>query len=146
VWLLATKTIAETKNARRVLIEGNVIENVWADAQVGFAILLKSSNQDGTAPWSTTQDVTFRYNRVRNVGAVFNIAAHPEQWPVTPCRAVRDLRQRHRRGERRCRSPAGHRPAGARRRRRRDLRAQLDLAPTGNSITDLRRQRRTRAS
>jgi hypothetical protein len=79
-----TKTIAETKNARRMLIEGNVIENVWADAQVGFAILLKSSNQDGSAPWSTTQDVTVRYNRVRNVGAVFNIAAHPEQYPVVP--------------------------------------------------------------
>jgi hypothetical protein len=27
--------------------------------------------------------VTVRYNRVRNVGAVFNIAAHPEQWPAT---------------------------------------------------------------
>jgi hypothetical protein len=37
-----TKTIFETKNARRVLVEGNVIENVWADAQVGYSVLLKS--------------------------------------------------------------------------------------------------------
>jgi hypothetical protein len=68
----------------RLLVENNVIENVWADAQVGYAILFKSSNQDGTAPWSTTSDVTFRYNRVRNVGAVFNFASHPEMYPAVP--------------------------------------------------------------
>jgi hypothetical protein len=77
------KTGFETKNARRVLLEGNVIENVWADAQVGYSVLLKASNQDGGAPWSTTQDVTIRYNRIQNVGAGFNIAAHPEKYPVT---------------------------------------------------------------
>jgi hypothetical protein len=82
VW--QTKTIAETKNARRVLLEGNVIENVWADAQVGYAILFKSSNQDGGCSWCTTSDITFRYNRIRNVAAVFNIAARPEFYPAVP--------------------------------------------------------------
>jgi hypothetical protein len=82
VW--QTKTIAETKNARRVLLEGNVIENVWADAQVGYAILFKSSNQDGGCTWCTTSDITFRYNRIRNVAAVFNIAARPELYPAVP--------------------------------------------------------------
>jgi hypothetical protein len=81
VW--GTKTIAETKNARRVLIEGNVIENVWADGQVGFALLFKSTNQDGGCTWCTTSDVTFRYNRVRNVAALFNIAAMPDR-PALP--------------------------------------------------------------
>ncbi|HEX7979407.1 MAG TPA: Ig-like domain-containing protein, partial [Gemmatimonadaceae bacterium] len=56
VW--QTKTIIESKNARRMLIEGNVIENVWPDAQVGYAVLLKSENQSGGAPWTQTTDVT----------------------------------------------------------------------------------------
>jgi hypothetical protein len=66
-----------------VLIEGNVIDNTWADAQVGYAILFKATNQDGGAPWSTTQDVTMRYNKIWRVAAAWNIAAHPEQYPVT---------------------------------------------------------------
>jgi hypothetical protein len=45
-----------------MLIEGNVIENVWPDAQAGYAVLLKSENQGGTAPWTQTTDVTVRYN------------------------------------------------------------------------------------
>ena len=74
VW--QTKTIIETKNARRMLLEGNVIENVWQSAQAGFAVLLKSENQDGTAPWTQSTDITVRYNRIRNVGSGFNIAAN----------------------------------------------------------------------
>lgn len=74
VW--QTKTIIETKNVKRMLIEGNVIENVWASGQVGFGLLLKSENQDGTAPWTQTADVTVRYNRMRNFGSGINIAAN----------------------------------------------------------------------
>ena len=56
-----------------MLVEGNVFENNWADAQVGFAILMWPVNQDGTAPWSTTSDVTFQYNIVRRVAGGFNL-------------------------------------------------------------------------
>jgi hypothetical protein len=52
-----------------------VLENHWADAQDGFAIVWFSVNQDGGAPWSVVRDVTFRYNRVRNAGGGINIAA-----------------------------------------------------------------------
>ena len=34
------KNSFELKNARRVLVEGNVFENNWVDSQAGFAILL----------------------------------------------------------------------------------------------------------
>ena len=68
------KNLVETKNVRRLLIEGNVIENNWADAQTGFAFVLKSENQDGSAPWSTSSDVTVRFNRIRNTGSVFNLS------------------------------------------------------------------------
>ena len=71
----SVKNLLETKNARRVLIDGNLFENCWPDAQVGFAILLKSNNQDSTAPWSVTEDLTFSNNIVRNVEHGLNILA-----------------------------------------------------------------------
>lgn len=64
VWTV--KNILEFKNAQRVLVEGNVFENNWLDAQVGFALVLKSDNQSGGAPWSVTRDVTIRYNKLLN--------------------------------------------------------------------------------
>jgi hypothetical protein len=64
VWTV--KNILELKNAQRVLIEGNVFENNWLDAQVGFALVFKSENQSGGAPWSVTQNVTIRYNKLLN--------------------------------------------------------------------------------
>ena len=69
----AVKNLFELKNAQRVQIEGNVFENNWGDAQVGFAILFKSVNQDGTAPWSVTQDVSFTNNVVKRTGSAMNI-------------------------------------------------------------------------
>ena len=72
VW--QAKTLIETKNARRMLIEGNVIEGVYADAQAGFAFLLKSENQLCSAPYTQSADFTIRYNYVRNVASGFNIA------------------------------------------------------------------------
>ena len=52
VWTV--KNLLEFKIGRRVLIEGNVLENNWRNAQTGFAINLKSTNQTGAAPWSET--------------------------------------------------------------------------------------------
>lgn len=72
------KTIIETKNARRVLYEYNKFINVWADAQAGFCFLYKSTNQDGTAPWSQTVDITVRYNICQNVASGANLASHPQ--------------------------------------------------------------------
>ena len=77
----------EPRSRRRtrvaLLIEGNVIENNWSDAQTGFAFVLKSENQDGTAPWSTSSDVTVRYNHIRNTGSVFNMSGRGSNPPRT---------------------------------------------------------------
>ncbi|MEO8562499.1 MAG: Ig-like domain-containing protein [bacterium] len=72
VW--QTKNILETKNVHHYLVEGNVMDGVWADAQAGFAIVMKSENQDNTAPYSQTADVTIRLNRIRNAGSGFNFS------------------------------------------------------------------------
>jgi hypothetical protein len=87
VW--GIKNLLELKNARRVLIEGNVFENNWAGAQVGFAILMKSVNQDGTAPWSQTSDVTFQYNVIRRVAGGLSLAGRPEANPAVRMTRVR---------------------------------------------------------
>jgi hypothetical protein len=86
VW--AIKNLFELKNASRVLVEGNVMESNWIAAQDGSAVVLKSTNQENTAPWSGTSHVTFRLNIVRNTGAGVSIAAHPEIYPVDPLHSV----------------------------------------------------------
>jgi hypothetical protein len=63
---VAVKNAFELKNARRVLVEGNVFEHVWVSGQDGTAIVLKSVNQDGNCLWCVTEYVTFRRNIVRD--------------------------------------------------------------------------------
>lgn len=72
VWQV--KNCVETKNVIGYLIEFNVIENCWPDAQAGFAFVLKSENQDCTAAYTTTSDLTIRWNLLRNVASAFNLS------------------------------------------------------------------------
>jgi hypothetical protein len=53
----SVKNLLELKNARRVTIRGNVLENNWVSAQAGFAILFTVRNEDGAAPWAVIEDV-----------------------------------------------------------------------------------------
>jgi hypothetical protein len=87
VWTV--KNLFELKHAQRVLVEGNVFENHWADAQDGFAINWKSVNEEGTARWSVTRDVTFRRNRLRNVSGGITLASHPDATPALPASRVK---------------------------------------------------------
>lgn len=67
------KNLFELKNARRVLVEENLMEYSWRQAQTGYAILLTPRNQDGRAPWATVEDITIRRNIVRHAGAGMQI-------------------------------------------------------------------------
>jgi cellulose synthase/poly-beta-1,6-N-acetylglucosamine synthase-like glycosyltransferase len=69
----SVKNLFELKNARRVLVDGNILEYNWPHAQNGFAILFTPRNQDGASPWSVVEDVTFRGNIVRHVAAGINV-------------------------------------------------------------------------
>jgi hypothetical protein len=75
------KNAFELKNARRVLVEGNIIENVWQAAQTGFAVLLTVRNQGGKAPWSVVEDVVIRYNVIRHAGGAFSIIGYDDLRP-----------------------------------------------------------------
>lgn len=70
------KNVFELKNARDVLVENNVFENNWKEAQPGYAIVLTPRNQDGACTWCTIESVLFRHNIVRNTAAGINIAGH----------------------------------------------------------------------
>jgi hypothetical protein len=67
------KNLFELKNAQRVMVSGNIFENNWKAAQVGYSILFTVRDQDGTAPWSVVQDVEFSNNIVRHVASGVNI-------------------------------------------------------------------------
>jgi len=67
------KNLFETKNTRRLLVEGNVFENCWRDGQSGMPLLLTPRNQDGTAPWCGVFDTTIRLNKFINCAGGINI-------------------------------------------------------------------------
>ncbi len=83
------KNLFELKNARRVLVEGNLMEYVWREAQVGYAILLTPRNQDGKAPWVTVEDVTIRRNVVRHAGGGVSITGEDSNYPSGSTKRVR---------------------------------------------------------
>jgi hypothetical protein len=84
----AVKNLFELKNARRVLVDNNLLEHNWPHAQNGFAILFTVRNQDGDAPWSTVEDVTFVNNVVQHVAAGMNILGHDDIHRSQPARRI----------------------------------------------------------
>ena len=83
------KNLFELKNARRVLVEGNLFETHWPDGQPGYAIVFTPRGEGGAAPWAVVEDVTFRYNVVRNVSAVFNFLARDNNGASGPLQRVK---------------------------------------------------------
>jgi HYR domain-containing protein len=82
------KNLFELKNAQRVLIDGNIFEHNWPDAQNGFSILFTVRDQDGTAPWSVVQDVTFTHNIVRHVASAVNLLGQDNNYPSQQTKRV----------------------------------------------------------
>jgi hypothetical protein len=78
----------ELKNAQRVLVDGNLFENNWGDAQNGYGVLFTARNQDGTAPWSMVRDVTFTNNIVRHTGGALNIMGTDNLNPSQPTQRI----------------------------------------------------------
>jgi hypothetical protein len=72
---IPAKNAFELKNARRVLVDGNIFEHVWTSGQNGTAIVLKSANQDGRCLWCVTEYVTFSNNIVRDAASGMAINA-----------------------------------------------------------------------
>lgn len=69
----SVKNVFELKNARDLVVEQNVFENNWEEAQPGFAIVLTPRNSNGACTWCTIQNLEFRYNIVRHSAGGINI-------------------------------------------------------------------------
>jgi hypothetical protein len=67
------KNLFELKNAQRVIVDGNVMEDDWTMAQTGTAILLTPRAEYGNMPWAAVQDVSFTHNIVRHAAGAFNM-------------------------------------------------------------------------
>lgn len=79
------KASIELKNARRVMIDGNVIES---GGVIGpFVITVR--NQNGKAPWSTIEDVEVTNNVVRHGGTGFSILGRDNEHPSRQARRIR---------------------------------------------------------
>ncbi len=75
------KNLFELKNFSNARVEDNVMENVWAQAQSGFAVLLTPRNQNGGCPWCGVNNVFFERNIVRHMGAGIQILGWDDEQP-----------------------------------------------------------------
>jgi hypothetical protein len=65
------KNLLEFKNARRVLVDGNTLENTWVSGQTGFAVLFTvRTGQSGNL--AVVDDITFTNNLLKNVTSGFS--------------------------------------------------------------------------
>jgi hypothetical protein len=80
------KNLFELKSARRVVFEGNVLENCWGDAGYG-AINLTVRGDSG--PQATLEDVTLANNLVEHVGFGVNILGKDTYQPSRRGRGLR---------------------------------------------------------
>lgn len=75
------KNLLELKNAKNVVIDGNIFQNNWVDGQTGIPILFTVRNQEGTAPWSILENVTFSNNTITGCKGVFNLLGSDNEQP-----------------------------------------------------------------
>jgi hypothetical protein len=85
----SVKNLFELKNAQRILVDGNVFENCWVDGQTGFAVVFTPRNQEGTAPWSVVQDVTFTNNIARHAAAGIQFLGTDNNYPSQQERRIK---------------------------------------------------------
>ena len=84
----SVKNLFELKNARRVVVEGNVFENNWTDAQAGWAIQFTPRPSD-SGSWAVVEDVQFINNIIRNSGQGVNVLGADQEPAPTDTRLRR---------------------------------------------------------
>jgi hypothetical protein len=84
----SAKNLIELKNARRVTIAGNTLENNWEGGQPGFAIVFTVRNQDGKCPWCQVDHVVFERNILRHSAAGIKILGWDNNHPSQQTQAI----------------------------------------------------------
>ena len=75
---LNVKNLFETKNARRMYVEGSVFTNHWDALRSQYdAVVLKSSadkpNSGQGVPWAVSEEIVFENNRISHVNGGFSV-------------------------------------------------------------------------
>lgn len=79
------KAMIELKNGRNVTIDGNVLES---GGLIG-AFVLTVRNQNGSAPWSTLEDIIITNNIVRHSNTGFSILGRDDTHPSQQAKRIR---------------------------------------------------------
>jgi hypothetical protein len=82
------KNLLEFKNAQRVVVDGNILENNWQAGQDGYAVQFTPRNQYGTAWWTVVQQIQFTNNVVRHVAAAIAILGSDYNAPSQQTNAI----------------------------------------------------------
>lgn len=82
------KTLFEIKNGQRVWIDGNTFDGVWPAAQAGFAMNLKSVNQEGQCAWCHAGDLTITNNVIKNAAGGLSLLGTDPNQPGVPMSRV----------------------------------------------------------
>jgi hypothetical protein len=82
--IAAVKNAFEVKNAQRLLFDSNTIENVWSNAQVGFAVVL-TVRTDQSGDVAVVDDITVSNNVLKNVVSGFNHLAKDDGCKLPAC-------------------------------------------------------------
>jgi hypothetical protein len=79
----SVKNSIEFKGVKGALVEDNLIDGMWPDAQDGAIIQLTPRNQDNNSPWTVVEDVVIRGNKFINhvKGPFINIIGTDNNYP-----------------------------------------------------------------
>ena len=80
-WMV--KNVFELKNARNVLLDGNVFDNHWKADQPGWAVVLTPRNSGGACTWCVVEHVTFQYNLFANIAGGINMTGYDSPPKIT---------------------------------------------------------------
>ena len=76
----SVKNLFELKSARRVVFEGNLLENCWNDVNWGYGAINLTVRGD-SGPQATLEDITIANNVVKHVGFGINVLGRDTSQP-----------------------------------------------------------------
>ena len=86
------KNLFELKTGKRILVEGNIFENSWADlpiGQSGAAILLTVRGEGGGSPQAEVSDIDIVNNIIKRAGSGISLTGTDTQSPTQQSKRIR---------------------------------------------------------
>ena len=86
----SVKNLFEIKNGTDVVVEGNLMENNWSQAQLGVAVLFTPAPSSASNPSTEIANLTFRHNVIRRATAGFQLLGRSQSCQY-PSKRTRDI-------------------------------------------------------